>query len=234
MRALIIATLALAGCTGIVLGRAGPGRGSITMTNAHDYVYTSGPQSGTKFTRDDVIGDTYNTYVLAGLMGPSKSTLTGTPASTGLGVDAFAEFLHNTSGHLGFGGRAGFASAGGNDMSGVGYYGFPIMVEGAIGAHVPGDVDTERKLIGSISGLALSLHGSVGYVAGGSLSHAKASAPASGLAANLGLRLTLPITIVQFTLTAEVAYMASSTVPLEGVDTSFQSTSFLFGNIIAF
>jgi len=40
--------------------------------------------------------------------------------------------------------------------------------------------------------------------------------------------------IVQFTLTAEVAYMASSTVPLEGVDTSFQSTSFLFGNIIAF
>ena len=40
--------------------------------------------------------------------------------------------------------------------------------------------------------------------------------------------------IVQFTLTAEVAYLASSTVPLEGVDTSFQSTSLLVGNIIAF
>jgi hypothetical protein len=227
--------LALAGCSGIVVGRPGPGRGSITLTNSHSYVYTSGPQTGQTFSRDEDLGNTYNTILVAGLFGPARSTMSGSPTSTGLGFDAFGEFLHNTAGFFGFGLRAGYAYMGGDDMADFSYAGFPIMLQAAVGTRWPGPVDSGRSLLGSMSGLALSLHGGVGYVAGGSLGHGSASADVAGYRANLGLRLTLPITIVQFTLTAELSYTTTaSAVALEGVDTSFDATSLLFGNIVAF
>ena len=230
--AVVVMMVMAGGCTGIVVGRPGPGRGEITLTNRHEY-YDHG-SSGSTHGQDDAIGNTSSTFLVAGLFGPSKSTLTGTPTSTGLGLDAFGEYLYNTPGFFGLGARVGYTSLSGTDMAGVRYSGFPVMLEAAIGTRVPGRVDTERSFLGSITGLALSLHGGVGYVASGTITHAKASADVGAYRGNLGLRLTLPITLVQFTLTAEVAYTSSKTVQLEGVDTSFQSTSILFGNIVAF
>ena len=180
------------------------------------------------------VGTTYNTYLVNSAFGPAKSTVTGAPTSTGFGFDVFLEFLHNTSTFFGYGVRAGYAHSAGDDTADFAYGGFPIMVEAAVGTRAPGPLDEERKLIGSISGLALSLHAGVGYVVAGSLRKAKDSASTSGYRANLGLRLTLPVTLVQFTLSAEVAYMASSTVMLASQDTSFQSTTLLFSNIVAF
>jgi hypothetical protein len=222
----------VAGCTGLVVGRAGPGRGAITLTDRHEY-YAQGSSGATVF-RDDAVGTTASTFVFAGLAGPAKSATTATARSTGFGLDAFGEYLYNTPSFFGFGVRGGWAYMGSDKASDISYSGFPILLEAAIGTRVPGPVDSERSLIGSWSGLALSLHGGIGYVVGGAIHHGTATADVGGYRGNLGLRLTLPITIVQFTLTAEASYTKSNSVALEGADTRFQSTSLLFGNLVAF
>ena len=47
-------------------------------------------------------------------------------------------------------------------------------------------------------------------------------------------RLLLPVLSGRFTLTAEASYIASQKVMINGVDTSFEASSLLFGNLVAF